>query len=444
MIKLSFALIVGVVTAAHNILDQKNLTLGRHVTVAQQRANSIAFQNVVALANSSQDDRVVLVPKNVTIEMMPVSFSNLTDVVLDINGALIASDEWKSWPVDIDSHAYYHFMQFSNCNGLTFQSSEKSGKIDGQGYMWWIREFMRKNIYRRPKLIEIIQTENIEFSGIFVTNSPSFHIQPADCKNVYMHDFEIYVDMFGILNIWKLFGHNFGTEFDTLSGLNLEFPTFPLNTDGIDFQGRNGTFRNIKITNFDDAIVAKPSNKGLMMTDCTQDILVENCEVYFGVGMAMGSVSPHPQHNCIKNVVVRNVEFHHPFKAVYIKTNPVSVPPQIESGEITNIWYENLRIWHPIWWGIYIGPQQMKQPTGEGPGCMIYPLNKDCPTDPLVPITNVTLKNVTSTGGLLPAGIIRCNSTKPCTGFHFEDVNISQPFWDMIGRGGYMSEYVEG
>jgi hypothetical protein len=134
----------------------------------------------------------------------------------------------------------------------------------------------------------------------------------------------------------------------------------------------------------------------------------------------------------------------HPFKAVYVTTNPVSVPPRKESGEITNILYENLRIWHPIWWGIYIGPQQQKQPTGEGPGCMTYPLNKHCDTDPLVPMTNITLRNVTSTGGLLPAGIIRCNSTRPCTGFHFEDVNVSQPFWDLIGKGGYITEYIEG
>lgn len=75
---------------------------------------------------------------------------------------------------------------------------------------------------------------------------------------------------------------------------------------------------------------------------------------------------------------------------------------------------------------------------------MIYPIDKICETDPLVALTNITLKNITSTGGLLPAGIIRCNSTNPCTGFHFEDVNISSPFWDLIGKGGFITEYIEG
>lgn len=35
---------------------------------------------------------------------------------------------------------------------------------------------------------------------------------------------------------------------------------FPLNTDGIDANGKNITFRRVKVTNFDDAIVAKPAN----------------------------------------------------------------------------------------------------------------------------------------------------------------------------------------
>ena len=160
--------------------------------------------------------------------------------------------------------------------------------------MWWVREIFQENIYHRPKLIEISQTVNIEFSGIFVTNSPSFHIVPTDVANVYMHDFEIYADMFGILDLWKLFGDRYGKVFENVHGMHFELPTFPLNTDGIDFAGRNGTFRNIKITNFDDAIVPKPSHAGYINSKCTEDILVENCEVIFGVGMSIGSVPPHP------------------------------------------------------------------------------------------------------------------------------------------------------
>jgi polygalacturonase len=70
--------------------------------------------------------------------------------------------------------------------------------------------------------------------------------------------------------------------------------------------------------------------------------------------MSMGTVVPHVGDNCIANVMVRNIKFNHPFKAIYIKTNP----GEEGSGTIKNITYENIDIDTPIWWGIYIGPQQ--------------------------------------------------------------------------------------
>lgn len=78
-------------------------------------------------------------------------------------------------------------------------------------------------------------------------------------------------------------------------GLKLEIPlpTFPLNTDGIDFFGKNATFRRLKITNFDDTVVPKPLHGGSWGTNCTQDILVEDCDVTYGVGMTIGSVPPN-------------------------------------------------------------------------------------------------------------------------------------------------------
>lgn len=65
--------------------------------------------------------------------MMPIALEGLENIVLDVNGALLASENWKSWPHDAGSFTdeegyqfhgqYRHFMQFTNCNGLTFQSS---------------------------------------------------------------------------------------------------------------------------------------------------------------------------------------------------------------------------------------------------------------------------------------------------------------------------------
>lgn len=156
--------------------------------------------------------------------------------------------------------------------------------------------------------------------------------------------------------------------------------------------------------------------------------------------MSIGSVPPHPQHNCVKNVIFRDIRFHRPLKAIYIKTNPGN--DDGTSGEVTNITYENVYMTHPVWFGVYIGPQQMKQPDGDGPGCMLYPL-EPCRTNPRVPFKDITLRNVTSTGSLLPPGIIRCNETNPCHGFLFENVQLTSVFWDLIGYG-FITENVYG
>jgi hypothetical protein len=54
----------------------------------------------------------------------------------------------------------------------------------------------------------------LEFSGLFVTNSPSFHIVPEDVQDLYFHDMEIYVDVMGQLELNKLFDDKIpvGTE----------------------------------------------------------------------------------------------------------------------------------------------------------------------------------------------------------------------------------------
>ena len=68
--------------------------------------------------------------------------------------------------------------------------------------------------------------------------------------------------------------------------------------------------------------------------------------------MTIGSVPPNSNYACVKDVYFRDVIMHHPFKAIYVKTNPGNNG----NGIISNITYENFKIFNPIWWGIYIFP----------------------------------------------------------------------------------------
>lgn len=181
----------------------------------------------------------------------------------------------------------------------------------------------------------------------------------------------------------------------------------PLNTDGIDPYGSNVLIERVNITNFDDAVAVKPSHKSWKVAKdgCSQDVLVRNANVKFGVGMSIGSVPPADDHACVRRVTFQDIKFQYPIQAIYVKTNP-----GFGTGEITNITYERINIHFPIWFGMYIGPQHMKNPdgSGTGAGCMEYPLAK-CITQPLIDIHNITLRDINSTSGLLPPGIIRCN-----------------------------------
>jgi hypothetical protein len=188
-------------------------------------------------------------------------------------------------------------------------------------------------------------------------------------------------------------------------------------------------------------VVPKPSNKNNRFAPCTQDMLVENVTVRLGVGMSVGSISPSNAHSCIRNITFRNVYFDHPFKAIYIKTNP----GDRGDGEVTDILYQDIRMDRPLWWAVYIGPQQMKEPDGAGPGCLLYPYDPHhtCSTQPLITISRVSLLNVSIHHSLLYPVIIRCNETNPCRQFRFENVRADR--WD-IGQhpAGMVCEHVQG
>jgi len=223
----------------------------------------------------------------------------LNDVTLVVNGTFYQSKNWVQYPYGHEDSHYDALFYFDNVHGIAIIGN---GTLDGQGFMWWIREILQKNLHTRPYIIKYHQCSNIEVAGVLVKNSPYYHIVPSDCWDIYMHDFEIYVDIWGQMELHRLFGHTYNTEkteIDDGNGLSIEMPIFPLNTDGIDVWSKNATFRRVKVTNFDDSIVPKPTNKGYKYVHCTTDILIENCTTVYTVGMTIGSVPPSTNHACV-------------------------------------------------------------------------------------------------------------------------------------------------
>ena len=149
-------------SVAHNILDFGAIV--DESTHSAELANSEAILNAILAADSDDnDDGLVEIPSGMTFSSLPVRTVNLTDVTIQIDGTLLVSKDFESFPAKSD------FLMFFDARNLTFKGQ---GVIDGQGYMWWIREYLRKNVNGRPNLVIINECSNIEWSGIRLLNSP--------------------------------------------------------------------------------------------------------------------------------------------------------------------------------------------------------------------------------------------------------------------------------
>jgi len=174
------------------------------------------------------------------------------------------------------------------------------------------------------------------------------------------------------------------------------------------------------IENYDDAVAVKPTSRNANgYASCSEDMVIRNSQTKFSVGMTIGSVPPHDNFNCVNNITFDNIEMRHPIKGIYVKTNPGNSG----TGIISNITYSNMKIRDSLWYPIWIGPQQQRQPGTAGTGCsFFYPIVDKCPTQPRVPIVNMNLINITLTGGVTMPGVIICNATRPCSNFLMENV----------------------
>ena len=395
--------------------------MANNSTHAAAVINGKALYDAMNAANQSFNaSRTVLIPADSRYYMLPygtgLGFTDLAYVTLVLDGTILAwTEDFSLWPAFNGSTLGINLLEFTNCHHINLLGN---GLVDGQGYWWWWFVIVT-GIDNRPFLLHSFGSSDIYFVDWTLRNSPSFHIYLECSSNAYLYNITVHVDVEAQAAL--LAEHGLLTTGE--EGLPKGIPTFPLNTDGIDISGQNITVQHCRITNFDDAVCLKPLNGREPLT-CTQDVLFEDIDITFGVGASVGSVSPDPDVACIRNCTFRNITFHTPIKAIYIKPNP----GDDGTGVIDKITYENVYATNPLWWSIWISTQQEDQPgNGSKTHCnFFYPLfNTTCNTQPRVPITNLVLRNITMHGALFSPGVMRCNETNPCTGWLFENINIT-------------------
>ena len=129
-----------------------------------------------------------------------------------------------------------------------------------------------------------------------------------------------------------------------------ELQPWDLNTDGIDPSGKDIWIHDCSILNDDDSIAVKPCDTSCKLSDCSENMLIENM-VMTGFGASIGSVPPSANHHCVRNITFRKISMPQSGKGIYVKSNPSCgiEDNRTKTAEITNIVYEDIDISEPRW-----------------------------------------------------------------------------------------------
>jgi len=172
------------------------------------------------------------------------------------------------------------------------------GTIDGQGLVWWKRQWLaapkkgmpapstpadfeeiRKLANGRPQLIQIVRSKHLVIEKVHLINSPSWTIHPLFC------------------------------EFVRVDGVTIENPVPSPNTDGINPEScRNVQIVNSRIDVGDDCVTLKSgiNEVGRKMALPDENITITNCVMLKGHGgVTIGS----EMSGGVRNVVVSNCVF---------------------------------------------------------------------------------------------------------------------------------------
>eukprot|EP01041_Mallomonas_annulata_P010110 gene10110-21063_t len=380
-------------------IDTYGAIVGDSSSSSANKNSNALYKALQKASASSGDNRIVLIPSTQIYYINALYVNNLKSITLKIEGKLIVTNDLTYWPKDSSGYLI-SALHFVSCHYLTITGN---GIIDGQGWNWWNTVVSTYKDTRPRSLIDIQLSYGITIEGITLINSPQYYVYLYDLKDVIVRDLIIQTDAYSTQHI----------------------ATFPVNTDGIDILAINVVVYNITITNYDDSIAIKPCKSSFTYCKCSSNITVRDITIYHGVGISIGSVPPNSDHNCVRDVLFTDITLYRPFKGIYIKTNP----GDSGTGEITNITYTNIKMYNTLWWAIYIGPQQQSQPGETDTGCMTYPVDPYCPTQPRVTISDIFLNNVNAIKSFSyfnSPGIIRCDASNPCKNINFNNVDISQ------------------
>jgi polygalacturonase len=286
-------------------IPDRTFTITDYGAVGDGRTyNTGAIEKAIAACRNAGGGTVDVPPG--TFLTAPFVLASNLNLHLEGGSTLLLSDKPEDFQLNKG--------QFESC--ITLKNGHDvaitgSGTIDGQGAQWW-RNFvppknadpsLEESMPRRPRLIELVRCTRVLVQGITLTNSPTFHLVPSQCRDV------------------------------SVDAIRIKSPAVSPNTDGIDPSGTNIEIRACTIDTGDDCIAVKA---GLNRYDpkqlSCQNILVTDCTFLHGHGMSVGSESS----GGLRNMVVQNCSFDRTEAGIRLKSS------RGRGGLVEYLTYQNL------------------------------------------------------------------------------------------------------
>lgn len=370
-----------------------------------------------ALAMVGRGD-TLLVPNGTFHVAGGVTGADLYDAVLRIDGTLKWNNNQTAWPRQADGRVL-ECWYLSNLNNVTFTSSG-TGTLDGSGEGWWGYISYLLIGENRPRLLHIYNSSDLLVENLLLKQSPYWTFFANDVNGIEVRHsaVEVHRD-----NATDHDWYNMGA----------------FNTDGFDIAGANVWVHDVTVWNDDDCVCVKQLDASNIRAQCSENWLVERVNVS-GVGLTVGSIGPSAHHSCVRNVTFRDSIMPNSFKGLYMKSRPA---PAGYTGEITGVTYQNISLWNPTQWAIWIGPQQASY---EGACNLLWPFvpGLPCPVPAGITWSDITFKDITVQGAALSPGVILGNETNPMTGLRFDNVVVRNPSTEPWGDKFYACTNTQG
>lgn len=258
----------------------------------------------------------VIIPKGVFRSGAIYLKSNIT-LYLDEGAKLLGSDNIEDFPVmgypfeGYDQLCYASLINTDGapCHDITIDGN--GGVIDANGAVLFAKE-LAENKGKRGRICCIRNTKNLTIKNVVFRQSPSWGLHLIYCEKVLIDNIEVHT--------------KFDEKGNRYEGI--------YNGDGIDIDScKDVILKNSLVASQDDSIAIKSGRDawGRRVGIPSENVLIENCTVKSGFGIAIGS----EMAGGVKDVFVRGCKCENAYSLASVKAI------RGRGNYIRNIHYEN-------------------------------------------------------------------------------------------------------